>query len=151
VKHLDKTIAMLNGKRDKVLAELHPELRRRVILLMNDLGGRLTPYCGYRGPKEQAAAKEGGFSKAKWLQSPHNYAPALACDLVLHPVMVQLAPHKKSPDYPNLWDELSVDAVRAWADMEIAAKRHGLVRVTLDGKRDFPHVELPDWRRLIVV
>lgn len=42
-----------------------------------------TLHCStsYRGEEAQKAALEGGFSKASFGSSPHNYKPALALDL----------------------------------------------------------------------
>lgn len=140
---------MLEARRARVLGELHPELRRRVTLLLNDMGGRVTPYCGYRGPKEQVKAKADGYSHADWLESPHNYAPSFACDLVLHPTIVGVRAHPKSPDFPWLWDDETPFALVTWADLERGAEKYGLDRVNVGGKRDRPHVELPNWRKLI--
>lgn len=75
-------------------------------------------------------------------ESPHNYLPALACDLVLDPRAVLVAPHPEDRTVPWLWDAASTDARTAWADLDREAKALGLARIEWDR----PHVELPTWR-----
>lgn len=38
--------------------------------------------CGYRNEDDQMKVYNSGNSKAKWLESPHNYMPSLAFDAV---------------------------------------------------------------------
>jgi hypothetical protein len=148
-------IERLEERHDRVLDELHPELRARVLRVLADLGGRVSPWEGYRDAIGQAKALARGSSRAKWGQSPHNYSPALACDLVLHPERHDLRAHKDDAEYPDLWDDESLDALATWAALEEAAQRHGLERVTIrdriTGKlvRDKPHVQVPMWRAYV--
>ena len=136
----------LDRRRDRVLGELRVDLAAKVRQIESMTGGRFAPYCGYRGPHEQAEAKARGDSNAAFGESPHNFTPALACDLVLDPRVVAVA---EIDGWPNLWDTASPEAVQAWAMLEEAAKTVGLARVTLShARRDYPHVELPDWREL---
>jgi hypothetical protein len=144
--HQQATVDGLEKRRSRVLMELHPELRARVIPLLAELGGRLTPYEGFRDAAAQAKAKAAGTSKAAFGESPHNFKPALAVDVVLHPALVAVRAHKIDPSYPDLWDDESPDALAAWEALEQAAKAHGLERVNVDGKRDRPHLQLADWR-----
>jgi hypothetical protein len=146
---LDETRKRIEERRDRVLRELHPELRRRVIAVLSDLGGRLVPWEGHRDIVGQQQAVARGASEATWGNSPHNYVPALACDLVLNPDRVAVRAHKQDPEYPDLWDDESPEAVSAWADLEDAAVRYGLDRVDVKGKRDKPHVQLFRWRSYV--
>lgn len=146
---MGKTILRLDRKRPEVLAELHPDLLPRVLAILRLSGGKLTPWCGYRSEKEQNEAKARGFSNAAWGQSPHNYRPALACDLVLDPRFVRVRPNKSDPRYPDLWDDASPEALDVWARLEDWAADNGLMRVTVGGRPDLPHVELPRWRSYI--
>ena len=142
-----RTVATLEARRARVLSELHPELRGKVERLMAQLGDRVAPWEGYRDEAGQAAAFRNGVSSARWLQSPHNYRPSFACDLVLHPAHVKLRPHRDDKDMPDLWDDATPEAVQVWLDLEGAAKTLGLERVRLKGGRpDLPHVQLPGWR-----
>ena len=142
-------IERLEERHDRVLDELHPELRARVLRVLADLGGRVSPWEGYRDAIGQAKALARGNSGAKWGNSPHNYSPALACDLVLNPDRVAVRAHPQDPEYPDLWDDESPEAVQAWADLEDAAVRYGLDRVDVKGKRDKPHVQLFRWRSYV--
>jgi peptidoglycan L-alanyl-D-glutamate endopeptidase CwlK len=89
--------------------------------------------CGHRGEAEQAAAFARGVSKARWLQSPHNFAPALAFDAVPWPL-----------DWGNLE---RFDAMAR--ELKLAAVALG-VGLTWGGDfrtfKDRPHFELSDWR-----
>jgi hypothetical protein len=150
MKHLGSTIIDLDKRRPVVLAELHPELRVLVERVLSELGNRFTPYCGFRDEAAQTKAKHLGNSNAEWGQSPHNFKPALACDLVLDPRFVDVRPAPGDPRYPDLWDDVSKSAVQAWVDLEAAALKAGLERVTLrGGRRDMPHVQLPEWRAYV--
>ena len=145
--HFDDVCRDLDRRRDRVLAELHVTLATRVRQIESMTGGRFAPYCGYRGEKEQNEAKAAGHSRAVWGESPHNFTPALACDLVLDPRVVAVG---EIDGWPNLWDIVSPEAVQAWAMLEAAATTVGLARVTLShARRDYPHVELPGWRALV--
>jgi hypothetical protein len=148
LEHLHSTVDRIEKASAKVLRELHPELLKRVNAAMAQLDGRFVAYCGFRGESEQKLARMAGHSDAKWLESPHNYRPALACDVVLNPRMVRVRPHPSDPAYPDLWDTVSPEAVRAWADLDRAAAMHVLERVTFrSGKKDLPHLQLPAWRK----
>jgi peptidoglycan L-alanyl-D-glutamate endopeptidase CwlK len=87
---------------------------------------------------------------AKAGESPHNFQPSYAADVVLNPAVVAVAERE---GYPDLWDEHSPDAVQAWADLEVVAAKYGLERVMLTGPhgpyRDKPHVQLHGWRSRI--
>lgn len=158
MKHLEETCRRLDRRRPEILAELHPHLRiiMSSLLLDADLASRFTPYCGYRGPDEQAEALAAGTSNAKFGQSPHNYRPALACDVVLDPrhVKVLEVPDPKHPGFPNLWETGTAAAAAAWHALEIAAVKYGLERVNIKDRtgalvRDRPHLQLHGWRTLI--
>jgi len=142
--------ADLDRRRPQVLAELHPDLRAKVAAIVDELGGRLAPYCGFRGPEDQAKALAAGASAARFGESPHNFSPALACDLVLDPRHVAVGFVPSAPTWPNLWDEETPEALAAWEALERAAFTHGLERVNVRGRRDRPHVQMPNWRSLIV-
>lgn len=147
LERLPVTVADLAARKFRVLGELHPEIRLRVSRVIIEGNSRFAPYCGFRGLQEQEEALRKGASNAHWLESPHNYRPALACDVVLHPSFVRVRAHKDDPRYPDLWDDASPDAVRAWRDLEVLAEKHGLERVDLrPGVRDRPHLQLPGWK-----
>lgn len=139
--------------RPAVLAELHPLLRPKILEVLDLMDGRVTPWCGYRGPADQLAALERGDSRARFGQSPHNFRPALACDVVLHPARVHVRPHIDDVEVPDLWDDESEDALATWAALDHAAERVGLDRVSFMRRgvlvTDLPHLQLPGWRSLV--
>lgn len=136
-----QSLTTLGIRHRRALTEMHPEFLARVSGLLADLKGQFMIWTGYRGKNEQQAALAGGRSRARFGQSPHNFTPCFAADVVLNPARVVLPPHGDDDRYPNLW----FAGHPAWADLERAAVRHHLRRVDLNGKRDLPHLELPGW------
>lgn len=149
LKFLGRTLIDLERRKPIVLAELHPLLRIRVEEVIERCGHRLAPYCGHRGIEEQREAFESGASLARPGESPHNHTPALACDLVLDPRRVDVRPHPQDDRYPDLWDDESMDALAAWESLDQWSRAVNLERVTIRGKLDRPHVQMPNWRSLI--
>jgi hypothetical protein len=144
-----ETLLRLDKKRPVVLAQLHPELRRRVERVLDMTGHRLAPWEGYRGREDQERARLSGASEARFGQSPHNFTPSLACDLVLDPRQVPVRAHLRDERYPDLWDDETPEALAAWEALERACEEVELERVLVRGRRDRPHVQLPKWRSLI--
>lgn len=142
----------LDRRREKVLGELHPDLRARVGRILKD--PRFAPWDGYRTDREQADAYARGTSKAAPGESPHNFLPSYACDLVLDPRHVRVKAHKTDPRYPDLWDNDSPEAQAAWQALDEMAAAAGLRRVKFKRRgfrdeeptTDLPHVELHGWR-----
>ncbi len=150
MKNLQAVISHLKDLEQKVLAELHPLLRPKVQRIMVATSGRLTPWEGKRNKADQNRAVAQGNSNAPWPESPHNVEPfSCGCDLVLHPAFVQVLPHPDDKDTPWLWDDQSEPALAAWAALERAAQAEQLERVLVHGKRDRPHVQLPNWRAYV--
>lgn len=98
--------------------------------------------CTYRGQADQEAAFVAKKSNAHWLQSPHNFIPALAADLAPNPL-----------DWNNL------QSFRDLAKVIIDCGKELGVKITWGGDwdndprtqnhfNDFPHFELTDWRTI---
>ncbi len=138
----ERVVKDLDQRCDKVLAELHPLLKPKVIQILEQFDGALTAYCGFRDQHDQEKAFKDHTSKAHWLESPHNYRPALACDLVLHPRIVAVS---DNDGWPNLWDNETPEAKVIWVELQVAAKALGLTTYSWDR----PHVELAHWQRLV--
>jgi hypothetical protein len=120
------------------LATCHPELRRFVQQLANDVDeglvegvSDLTVLWGYRGEAAQNEAFKRGTSKLQYPQSKHNKVPALAVDIAPYPI-----PRTPSGE----WDDKSPqwEALRAYA-LKLAARMHIRIRVI---SWDLPHYEL---------
>lgn len=67
----------------KNLITCQPELIELITAVAHDEDIQVT--CGYRGKEEQEKAFNEGTSKAHWLESPHNYNPSFAVDVVPYP------------------------------------------------------------------
>lgn len=119
------------------LKEAHPLLQKVMHEAIKDFD--FTVIEAYRGKAEQEAALRKGTTKAKWLQSAHNYKPSLAVDCV---------------PYPLDWDDHKAFE-RMGAAIMAAAQRVG-VRLRWGGDWDFnpktndgwdkPHFELHPWQ-----
>lgn len=155
---------MNKERHDRVLSELHPTLRERLEMVLAHCDGRFQCLEGYRDQKRQETLFAQGRRKvgpswirigatvtnAQWGQSPHNFKPSLAVDVVLNPERVKCRPHPQDKRLPDLWDTVSPDAMHAWELLEWAAKMYDLERVDLrKGVRDLPHLQLPKWREWV--
>lgn len=148
--HLAEALRILDQRHLKAMLELHSELHERVSVVLANCGGRFKAWQGFRGPSEQEAAFLQGNSNAKFGESPHNWLPSLAVDVVLDPRNVEVRERPDAPDWPDEWDNESPSALEAWRVLELYAREAGLERVTLPGgHRDLPHLQLPDWRSFI--
>lgn len=113
------------------LAQTHPLLQKLMESAITEFD--FTVICGQRGREEQEAAYRAGKSRARFGQSPHNFAPSLAVDIV---------------PYPLDWNDLA-----AFNKMGAVIKKHAKklgINVTW-GKdfktlKDYPHFELTNWR-----
>lgn len=151
IAHFAEACSILDERHDKALAELHPLLRARTLRALERCGGRFKAWQGYRGPHEQEAAFTAGNSNAKFGESPHNWHPSFAVDVVLDPRVVAVRERPDAPGWPDEWDDITPDAVDAWNLLELAAAAELLDRVTIaGGKKDLPHLQLPGWRALVV-
>lgn len=148
-------IATLEVRHKRALNELHPELRRKVEMVLYQTGQRFRIWDGYRNEADQEDAYDKGASDSHFGQSPHNFKPSYAADLVLNPAKVTLRPHAKDAEMPDLWDDESEGAIEAWQSLERACQNEGLERVAITDrrtgkkKRDLPHVQLKGWRSLL--
>lgn len=147
---LHDACAILDQRHIKAMGELHPELRARVERALEQCSGRFKAWQGFRGPNEQEAAFLAGNSNATFGDSPHNWKPSVAVDVVLDPRVVDVRERPDAPGWPDEWDDISPAAIAAWDLLERAAADCQLERVTLGhGRKDLPHLQLPDWRRFI--
>lgn len=126
------------------LGQLHPLLQKLLNEAIKETD--FTILDAQRGRAEQEKAFREGHSKVHFGQSAHNYAPAIACDIVPYPFEL----HGK-----NVWD----DGPR-WKFLQLAvilpiAKRLQIsIRQGIDWNGDgniadgwdSPHIELHPWR-----
>lgn len=116
------------------LNEAHPDLQRvmREAIKHTDF----TIIEGYRGEAEQNKAKAEGKSNAAFGQSPHNFTPALAVDVMPYPEAFQASQAR--------WDEVGAAILAAAKRLKIDVTwgKHFTKLV------DQPHFELTNWRKL---
>ncbi len=152
MKHMDDAIGNVKRRAPRALSELHPTLHEKVCVLVSEMGGRVVPWTGYRGEESQNRAWLHRKSNARFGSSPHNFKPALACDLVLSPLHVSVRESPTSPGWPDLWDSETPGSLEVWEEMHVRAIELGLERVKIErGDKlwlDRPHVQLPGWRRI---
>lgn len=150
IAHFADACRILDERHAKAIGELHPLLRARVERVLDRCGGRFKAWQGFRSPIEQETAFLEGNSNAKFGESPHNWRPALAVDVVLDPRVVAVRENVNAPGWPDEWDDVTDVAVDAWNLLELAAAAEELDRVTIrGGKKDLPHLQLPAWRSYI--
>ena len=92
--------------------------------------------CDYRGKTKQEEAFKNGSSKAKFGQSPHNYKPSLAVDIIPQPF-------KGWNDYAGfnrILDEF----------LRVSKEKNIEITLGRDFKpiKDFPHIELKNWKEI---
>lgn len=88
--------------------------------------------CGYRNKEDQEKAFEDGFSKAHWMESPHNYNPSFAVDIVPYP--------EKWSDEKKL-RELGAVVKKKAKEMNMDIEWGGDWKFV-----DLPHYEISDWK-----
>jgi peptidoglycan L-alanyl-D-glutamate endopeptidase CwlK len=129
-----------NGKCPKcqeILKDAHPDLRAW-FEKEQSADPELHCSCSKRGRADQAAAKEGGFSKAAYGESPHNYAPSWAIDLFF---IVNGTAAWVLSRYAAL-------AKRKPASVIWGADWNDNGRTDDEKFRDSPHFEIHGWRKL---
>ena len=120
-------------------SKLHPDLQNIITeyLYYKDL----SVICTYRGKEEQEEAYRKGNSRAKFGQSPHNFNPARAVDIIPYPV----------PMKNNQWDNNS----KEWdeqAELFLKIAKEKGIKITWGGNFtrlvDKPHFELTNWKQM---
>lgn len=115
----------------KNLAGAHPLLQQLFNEVVKDFD--CVVLDSQRGEQAQEEAFRRGNSKARFGQSPHNYAPSLAVDVVPHPIV---------------WEDLP-SFKRLATVVKRKAKQLGIsISAGADWKtfKDYPHYELSPWR-----
>ena len=127
-----------------LLSEAHPDLQRVMREAIKDFD--FAVICGYRNKADQTKAKAEGKSNAAFGQSPHNFQPALAVDIV--------------PWHANRKPNIDWEDTKSFEAMGVvvmaAADRLGIkLKWGKDFKNskgqplvDLPHFELLNWRDL---
>lgn len=114
------------------LSEAHPDLQRVMHEAIKEYD--FTVICGYRGKAEQDQAFKEKKSKARFGQSPHNFKPALAVDVVPYPI-----DWKNTKRFEQMGQVIMACAERLGVQLKWG-KDFSFV--------DYPHFELLNWRDL---
>lgn len=121
------------GARSKqCLSEAHPLLQ----IVMNEAIKKydFSVICGYRGKEAQEEAFREGHSNARFGQSPHNFKPSFAVDIV---------------PYPLDWNDIAAFNRMGQHVMSVASRLDVKLKWGRDFSfKDYPHFELLDWKRL---
>lgn len=138
----------------KDLAGLKPPFRSAIawmIFLIEREGLPVIVFETFRGATRQNALKSSGSSMAGAAQSPHNFG--LACDFVLDvekcPVRTREWPEDSGHYYKDAWDYDTAEAKAAYKRLGEIAKSIGLEWGGDWKFKDFPHVQMPEWRKHI--
>ena len=93
--------------------------------------------CSYRGKVKQEEAFRNGNSRAKFGQSPHNYKPALAIDIIPQPF--------------KGWNDFAGFNKILNEFLKISKEKNIEITLGRDFKtiKDFPHIELKNWEKMI--
>lgn len=123
----------------KARAELHPLLQQVVDAAIQEIDFVILD--AQRGRAEQEKAFKGGFSKARFGQSAHNFAPAIALDIVPFPI-----------DFNNVvgFRQIAKTLIKVAKALEIPLRWGGDWDMDGDWKDerflDWGHFELHPWR-----
>lgn len=113
------------------LAQAHPELQRLFAEVIKEIDCKVLDAT--RGKAAQELAFNKGNSKAHFGESPHNYVPAIALDVV---------------PWPLDWDDLK--SFRALGKVVKAKAVELDIPISWGGDwksfKDYPHYELSPWR-----
>lgn len=127
-------MSILSNFSKKNLKTLHPDLQKLCNKVAESADIRIE--CGYRGKEAQEKAFNNGFSKAHFGQSPHNYEPALAVDILPYPQL-----YSSNSKFRELAGFIKITAI----DLGIAVDWGG----DWNSFKDYPHWQLHDWKKMI--
>lgn len=128
------------SKRSKsVLNELHPFLQKVALAAILEIDFVLLD--AQRGRAEQTAAYKGGFSKARFGESAHNYEPGLAFDLCPYPVDFD-----DEVKFIRIHGVITRNAKRLDVPLRWGADWNRNGKYTDEGFRDWGHYELDRWQ-----
>lgn len=120
-----------------ILKHVHPNLVAVLYEAIKDMDFSLT--CGQRGRAAQESAHAKGNSNAHFGQSPHNFAPALAVDIIPYPFT------------NDMWNKPHLFEIIARHIQKVAAGM-GDIKYLCDwggdwhSIKDYPHIELRNWK-----
>ena len=139
----------LSETENNIYNSLHPSLKK-IVDSARAKGAKFRLICGVRNKADQMLAYNGGTSRAKFGESPHNFIPALAFDFIPLDGM-----GKFNDAY---WNKLEMFA--AVANVFSKCEKDCDVNIvwgadwnddgsTINDKfKDYPHIQLANWKLL---
>lgn len=127
----------MSVKRDARLTSLDPRHRESFASLASSLAKDpygFRPFETFRSARRQTELKKAGVSRAGPGQSAHNFG--LACDFVPYSRAIG-GWHWPNADWPG------------WRALRDAAALYGLHCQTIGLEWDKPHVQVPNWRKIL--
>lgn len=124
----------------KNLAKVHPKLRAVLDEAIKETD--FTVICGHRGKAEQEAAFAAGNSKARFGQSPHNFEPACAVDVIPYP----FKDWNDNEGFKRIAKAILGAAKRLGVPVRWGADWNQNGRTDDERFVDTPHFELHPWR-----
>lgn len=102
--------------------------------------------CSIRGKEEQELALTTGNSKAKFLESAHNYCPSFAVDVYPYPtpykqVKGSVCLDSDSPEWDNMIKIFKAKAKKLGIKITCGIDFKSIV--------DKPHIEITDWKQKV--
>ncbi|MBU2051505.1 MAG: hypothetical protein KKH61_21350 [Gammaproteobacteria bacterium] len=128
------------------LSQAHPMLQQLMRAAIEKFDFVVTDSA--RGRVEQERAFKNGYSKARFGQSAHNYAPSIALDIYPYPIDFSPENDKKFREQLHV---LQLEVIKPAAKSLGIPIRQGIDwnmngNLTDDKWDDLPHVELHPWR-----
>jgi len=124
----------------KRLEGAHPDLQRVFAEVVKHFD--CTIVCGHRGRVAQQLALESGKSKAAFGQSPHNFKPAYAVDVVPYPINWQ------DRERMTYFAGFVLGTARALGvNLKWGGDWDGDTHLSDNRFDDLPHFELAEWRQ----
>jgi len=124
------------------LATCHPDLQRVMREVVKHFD--ISIVCGYRGQAAQQLAFDASKSNATFGESPHNYKPALAVDIVPWPNQ-----YKDPEEMIYLAGQVIATARSMGVELKWGGDWDRDTHLSDNRFDDFPHFELVGWREMV--
>jgi peptidoglycan L-alanyl-D-glutamate endopeptidase CwlK len=131
------------------LSTCHEDLQTVFNEAIKDTPVDFSIVCGVRGREDQEEAKRDGRSKASFGQSPHNYRPSFALDIV--PMVNGVARWDDVAAFRRCADHIMDVAETMGIDLTWGGDWNHDGDETVTDAWDKPHFQLQDWKALAKV
>ncbi len=129
-------------KSKKILNNAHPGLQKLFNEVIKHFDCRIV--CSYRGKAAQELAFDGGFSGAHFGESPHNFKPSTAIDVVPYPVDW----HDTDRMHYFAGQVMGI-AIMMGIEIKWGGDFDRDTHLSDERAHDLPHFELKNWREIV--